>query len=248
MARTIRRMLLCPTLCLLSFQPSYGQSDPATNEYRVTIVPSHPITESVTGFGHLSYSNDPQSNRSTYALGYPEISYTARPWFQIWGGVRGIYTDNQGTEDTFELRTFIGPKFFIPNKRKMTIFNYTRYEARNIYDHGAHDWTLNNRIRSRFGAEIPLTSVVNAWKPKTFYTLIDVEPFWQSGAGLNMVRFCAGLAYIPDDHIRLEFIYHTQWGQEAGNDALVYNQNIFRVNIKVGLKHGLLDKVSNPGS
>jgi hypothetical protein len=28
----------------------------------------------------------------------------------------------------------------------------------------------------------------------------------------------------------------------------MYNENIFRLNIKVGLKHGLLDKISNPGS
>ncbi len=193
-------------------------------------------------------SDDPQSNRSTYALGYPGISYTARPWFQIRGGVRGIYTDNQGTEDTFELRAFVGPKFFIPNKRKMNIFNCSRYEARNIYNHGSHDWTLKNRIRTRFGAEIPLTSVANAWKPGTFYTLIDVEPFWQPGVGRNMVRLRTGLAYIASDHIRIEFIYHAQWGPEAGSDALVYNRNTFHMNIKVGLKRGLLGKVSNPGS
>lgn len=112
-----------------------------------------------------------------------------------------------------ELRTFIGPKFFIPNKRKMNIFSFTRYEQRNIYNHGTHDWSFKNRIRSRFGAEIPLTSVANAWKPRTFYALIDVEPFWQSGAGFNMFRFRAGLAYIPNNRIRVEFIYHTQWGR-----------------------------------
>jgi hypothetical protein len=63
-----------------------------------------------------------------------------------------------------------------------------------------------------------------------------------------MFRFRAGLAYIPNNHIRVEFIYHTQWGQEAGTDALVYNENIFRVNIKIGFKHGLLGRVWNPGS
>jgi hypothetical protein len=202
----------------------------------------------LTGFGYLGYSNNPQSNNSTYTLGYPGVSYTVKSWFQIWGGVRGIYTDNEGAEDTFELRVFVGPKFFIPNKRKMNIFSYTRYEARNIYDHGTHDWTLKNRIRSRFGAEIPLTSVANAWKPGTFYALLYVEPFWQSGSGFDMFRFSAGLAYIPDDHIRLEFTYYAQWGQEAASDALTYNRNIFRLNIKVGVKRRLLGKVWNPGS
>jgi hypothetical protein len=92
-----------------------------------------------------------------------------------------------------------------------------------------------------------LTSLANAWKPRTFYGLIDIEPFWQSGAGLNMFRFRAGLAYIPNNRVRVEFIYHTQWGQSTGSDALVYNQNIFRLNIKVGLKHGLLGRIWNPG-
>jgi hypothetical protein len=63
-----------------------------------------------------------------------------------------------------------------------------------------------------------------------------------------MVRFRAGLGYVTEDRIRIEFIYHTQWGQASGSDSLVYNENIFRLNIKVGLKRGLLDRVWNPGS
>lgn len=239
---------LLSSVLALSCQAVCGQDNPVTNEYRVTIFPFHPITENITGFGYLGYVNNPQGNYATYYLGYPGISYSVKPWLQIWTGLIGIYTDNEGKQDTFELRPFVGPKFFIPNKRKMNIFSFTRYEARTIYNHGTHEWSFKNRLRSRFGAEIPLTSVDKAWHPRTFYGLIDIEPFWQEGSGLSMFRFRAGLAYIPDSHIRVEFIYHTQWGQSSGSDALVYNENIFRLNIKVGLKHGLLGRVWNPGS
>jgi hypothetical protein len=61
-----------------------------------------------------------------------------------------------------------------------------------------------NRILSPFGAEIPLTSLAKAWEPGTFYGLIDVEPFWQIGAGVNMLRFRAGMAYIPNNRVRVE--------------------------------------------
>jgi hypothetical protein len=248
MRRIILRLLLCCSFGFLSCLAVFGQENPVTNEYRVTIFPFHPITENLTGFGYLGYVNNPQKDYSVYYLGYPGVTYKIRSWFQLWEGLIGIYTNNHEKEDTLELRPFLGEKIFVPNNRKMNIFNFTRYEARNTYSHDTHDWTFKNRLRSRFGAEIPLTSLANAWKPKTFYGLFDVEPFWQLGSGLNMFRFRAGIAYIPKNRIRVELIYHTQWGQSTGGDALVYNQNIFRLNIKVGLKHGLLDKVGNPGA
>jgi hypothetical protein len=146
-----------------------------------------------------------------------------------------------------ELRPFVGVKFDKSNKRKIEFFNFTRYEARNLYSHGTHDWHLENRVRSRVGAEFPLASVERAWKPKTFYTLLDVEPFWTSGKGLNMFRFRTGLGYIPSERLRIEFLYHTQWGEATGSDALVYNENIFRLSFKIGLKRSILSRVWNPG-
>jgi hypothetical protein len=239
--------LICSALGLLAAH-ALGQNNPVTNEYRVTIFPFHPISENLTGFGYLGYVNNPQNDYSTYYLGYPGLNYSIKPWLQIWTGLIGIYTNNHGKDDTLELRPFVGPKFFLPNRRKMNLYNFTRYEGRTTYSHGTHDWSYKTRLRSRFGAEIPLTSLAKAWQPRTFYVLTDVEPFWQSGAGLDMVRFRAGLAYIAENHIRVEFIYHTQWGQSSGSDSLVYNRNIFRLNIKLGMRRGLLGKVLNPGS
>jgi len=248
MPRAVCRLILLSALGFLNSRAGCAQDNPVTNEYRVTIFTFHPLTENIAGFGNLGYSSNPQGYYETYTLGYPGITYTIKPWLQIWAIVLGIYTDNEGKPDTLELRPYVGPKFFLPNKRKMVIFNWTRYEMRNIYSHGTHDWAFYSRVRSRSGVQIPLTSLANAWKPKTFYGLTDVEPFWQAGSGLTMVRFRAGLAYIPNDRIRIEFIYSTQWGKASGSDSLVYNRNIFRMNIRVGVKRGLLGKVSNPGS
>jgi hypothetical protein len=246
--RTLNWWLLCSTLAILSSQAVHGQTNPVTNEYRVALFPFYPITENLSGFGYLSYVNNPRGEYSQNHVGYPGFAYALKPWFQIWGALIGNYINNRGgKEDTFELRPFIGARFEIANKRKIEFFNLTRYEARNLYSHATHDWSLENRIRSRFGAEIPLTGVANAWKPKTFYTLLDVEPFWVAGEGLTMFRFRTGLGYIPNDRLRVEFLYHTQWGQAAGSDALVYNQNIFRVNLKIGLKRSILSRVWNPG-
>jgi hypothetical protein len=193
--RTLNWWLLWSTLGLLSSQALYGQNNPVTNEYRVALFPFYPITENLSGFGYLSYVNNPQGEYSQYHVGYPGFAYSLKPWFQVWGALIGNYIDNRGgREDTFELRPFIGARFEVANKRKTEFFNLTRYEARNLFSHETHAWSLENRIRSRFGAEIPLAGVAAAWKPKTFYGLVDVEPFWVAGEGLTMLRFRAGLA------------------------------------------------------
>ena len=246
--RTLNRWLLCSALCLLGRQVLYGQNNSVTNEYRIALFPFHPVTEKLNGFGYLAYVKNPQGEYSNYHLGYPGFEYSAKSWFQIWGALIGNYVNNRGEkEDIFELRPFVGAKFEIAGKRKIEYFDFTRYEARNLYSHDTHDWSLENRIRSRFGAQIPLASPDKAWRPKSFYTLVDVEPFWTAGKGLNMVRFRTGVGYIPSDRLRVEFLYHIQWGQATGSDELVYNQNIFRLNVMIGLKRSILSRVWNPG-
>jgi len=246
--RTTHWWLLCSALSLLARQPLRAQDNPVVNEYRVAVFPFHPITENLSGFGYLAYVKNPQGSYSQYHVGYPGFEYSLKPWLEIWGALIGNYINNQGgKEDTFELRPFVGVKFEIANKRKVEFFDFTRYEARNLYSHDTHDWSLENRIRSRLGAEIPLATAARAWKTGTLYTLFDVEAFWVAGKGINMVRFRAGLGYIPNERLRLEFVYHTQWGEATGSDALVYNQNIFRMNVKIGLKRSILSRVWNPG-
>jgi hypothetical protein len=246
--RTINGWPAYCSLILLASHAVYGQSNPVLDEYRLAVFPFHPITENLNGFGYLGYVNNPEGHYSNFHVGYPGFEYSLKPWLQIWGALIGNYVNNwSGKQDTLELRPFIGTKVEIANKRKIEFFDFTRYEARNLYSHDTHDWSLENRIRSRIGAEIPLAPREQAWKPRTFYTLADVEPFWTAGNGLNMVRLRAGLGYIPSNRLRVEFVYHAQWGQATGSDALIYNQNIFRLNVKIGLKRSILSRVWNPG-
>jgi hypothetical protein len=244
------KVLRIALLCVAAYAPSSAnaQVNPVTNEYRVTVFPYHNIRGKLTGFGYLGYVNNPQSDYATYYLGWPGINYTYKPWLQIWAGSMYIYTDNFHKGDKLELRPFVGAKVFLPNKRKMNLYNFTRYEYRGIKDKATADWSVIHRIRTRFGAEIPLTSPARAWKPKTFYAIADAEPFFRfDKKALDPVRLRAGLAYIPNDRVRFEFIYHAQYGRTNADDPLAYTQNIFRLNIKIALNKGILDRAQNPG-
>lgn len=222
-----------------------AQEDQRANEYRLTFFPNYPIKDNITGFGYLGYVNNPDKHYSSYYVGWPGVAWTVRPGLlQVWGGLIGLYTDNQSSSDKLELRPFLGFKVFVPNHAKMNLYNFTRYEYRATKDLDTHDWTYVNRFRSRFGAEIPLTSRARAWQKKTFYALADVEPFYRFDRDTwDPVRLRAGLAYIFEGRVRAELIYHMQFTHAVPDEPLEYTDNIFRLNIKIGLKNGILPRV-----
>jgi len=55
-----------------------------------------------------------------------------------------------------------------------------------------------------------------------------------------------GLGYIANSRIRAEFLYYGNWGRVAPDNALRYTENIWRVNIKIGLSHARLSHVWDP--
>ena len=89
----------------------------------------------------------------------------------------------------------------------MNIYNFTRWEYRAIRDHDSQEWTYINRVWSRFGAEVPLASGDNAWKPETWYV---------------------------------------QLTRKNEDSPLKYTDNIFRLNIKIGMNEGIIGRLSNP--
>src|SRR5262245_23376129 len=111
--------------------PGQAQAPDVTNQYGVRLFLHHNIRSSLTGFGYLEYARNPESDYRRYRLGWPGINYLARPWLQIWAGMASIYTVNENKPDQLELRPYVGPKIFLPNKRKMNLYNFTRYEYRN---------------------------------------------------------------------------------------------------------------------
>src|SRR5215471_6705752 len=248
-----RRYPLLFFLCLLSIAlPLAAQNNDVTNEWRITAFPHYPIKGNLSGFGYLGWVKNPGSEYSLWYAGFPGVVYNVKPWFQAWGGLLDIYTNNytneNGKQDTLELRPFIGPKLFLPNKRKWNIYNFTRFEFRQTYHHDTHEWTNVERVRSRFGIEAPLTSLEKSWKVNTFYGIANVEPIYRFDKDdIDPMRAQVGLGYIADPRIRIELLYYANWGRVAPSNDLAFTQNIIRLNVKVGVKHAILSHVWNPG-
>jgi uncharacterized protein DUF2490 len=167
---------------------------------------------------------------------WPGLTYHAAKWAQLSAGLRSLYTDNEDSADKLELRPS-GVKLFLPNELKWPIYNYTRYEFRDMQDRDRHDWTSYHRVRSRFGAAFPLTSREKAWQPKTWYGLADVEPFYRFDPDrIDPLVARGGTGFILSDRIR-----------PAGSRSLEFTENIFRVNIKIGMGKGILQRVFEGG-
>ena len=217
------------------------------NEYRFTVFPSAKISDKLTGFAYLGYVTNPDKKYQTYYLGWPAAAYTPKNWLQIWGGIVLLYTNNKDISDKLELRPFAGLKFLVPNQIKWNIYNFTRYEFRATQDRGTHNWNNVSRLRSRFGIEFPFASTKNAWQPKTFYGLADLEPYYRFDKGqVDPFRLRAGIGYVMNPRFRFEFIYHAQYTHPAGSSKLKYTDNIFRINVKIGLNKGIISALHNP--
>lgn len=235
---------------------AHSQSDDVdtnvTNEYRLTVFPHYPIAGDLSGFGYLGWVKNPESDYTLWYGGFPGVIYKVRPWLQAWSALLAIYTDNytnlNGKADSLELRPFIGAKLFLPNSLKWNVYNFTRLEFRQVYHHDTHEWTHTERLRARFGVEIPMTSRERAWAEKTFYFIGNVEPMYRFDRNdIDPSRAQVGLGYVMNSRIRSELLYYANWGRAAEGSPLVFNENIFRLNIKVGLNRSLLGHVWNPG-
>lgn len=244
-------LLVLFLLLFLAASRVAAQQTPVTNEYRVTVFPHFPIKGKVSGFSYVGYVANPDSHYSLYYLGIPGLTYRVNEYVQLWGGAYYIYTNNHtfknGKQDTLELRPFVGAKLFLPNKIKWNIYNFTRLEFRETYSHSTKDWANVERLRSRFGVEIPLRSHEEAWKPRTFYAMVTLEPLYRFDNDLvDPMRYQFGFGYITHDRVRLEFLYYANLSRVAPTNDLEFAQNIFRLNIKVGLKQSLLSAIRNP--
>lgn len=247
-ARFARRITVPLGLGLTLATIAFAQDDPASNEYRVTLFPSHPIKGNMTGFGYLGYVANPDKNYTTYYVGWPGVTYTPNKVAQYWGGAFYTYTNNEISADKLEVRPFLGLKLFLPNDRKMNLYNFTRYEYRAIQDRTTHDWNGIHRVRTRFGVEAPLGSREHAWKPGATYGIADAEPFYRFDRHtIDPLRWRVGLGHVFENRVRVEFIYHAQYTRVGADSPLEYTDNIWRLNIKIGLKQGLLERTLEPG-
>lgn len=245
-SRFVSAVLMCvaAAVCII---PSARGEDDINNEYRLTLFPYYGITTNTAGFGYLGYVNNPDKDFQTFYLGKGLNSFIT-PAVQVWGGLISTYTENENSANQLELRPFAGAKFFLPNEWKWNIYNFTRYEYRAIEDLDSHDWNNYSRIRTRFGVEFPLSSRERAWRPRTWYALVDVEPYFRFDKDtVDPLRVRGGIAYIINDQIRVELIYHAQFTRPSGSSGLEYTDNIFRLNFKLALDSRVLGQVFRGG-
>ena len=225
---------------------AHAADNHVSDVYQLNLNPNHPIADRLDMFGNFGYYEN--SNYSQYRFGWPGLIYHVEPWLQLWGGLDAYYTDNDHAADQLELRPFAGVKFFVPNKAKIILFNYTRYEHRSFENLTTHDWTGYERIRSRFGAEVPLTSRAGAWEPKTFYALADVEPFYRFDKNeWDPVQVRGGIGYILNERMRLELIYTGQFTRLATDSSLEHSANTIELNLRIAFSKDVLERVFNPG-
>lgn len=228
-------------------QTTIDDTEPRSGEYRVTVFPFHRINDHLTGFGYLGYVTNPDEDYTTEYLGYG-FSYTRGPVVQWWAGLVGTFTQNEHSADKNEARPFVGVKLFLPNDWHWNIYNYTRWEYRAIQNQATDEWTEFSRFRTRFGFEAPLTSGDRAWKAKTWYALSDVEAMYRTDRDeIDPVRLRVGIAYIFSKRVRAELIYHMQWTQETSGGGLKFSENIWRLNIKIAMTHGIPELVMRGG-
>jgi hypothetical protein len=205
------------------------------DDYRWTAFPYYSFSNNITAYAQLGYERNNNGHTQTYNLLSPGLSYKVNPWLELWGGLNDRYNRNNNQANTFLFRPFLGPKLSIPNKWKWNLFNFTQYEYRATGNLETHDWSYDQRIRSRFEADAPLTHTDFAWKPRTFYSIVSVEPFYDIEQGdVIQLRVGGGIGCVLSKYTQLEFIYYAQFGR-SNNGPLEYNENIFRLNLKIGL-------------
>jgi hypothetical protein len=243
--------MVVPLLMAMVFVPRLLQAEDeqTANEFRFTLSPYHPVKGNLTGFAGLGYYYNPDRDYSEYYLGWPGLTYRVKPWLQLWAGMHNTYLNNREKADLLEIRPFAGVKLFVPNRARVKLYNFTRYEYRMTVDLDESGWSYVNRVRSRFGLEIPFASRERAWQDRTFYGIADVEPFYRFDEDVvDPLRIRAGAGYVLSDRIRLEFKYYAQFARDGGSEPLEYNENIFRLDIKIGIAGGILQRVLETGA
>ena len=236
-----------PLLTVFILLPGVATAqDKIYNEYRVTIVPTYPVTERIFLTTYLGYVNIPHHDRVNYYLGAPLlVTYRLSPVVELMAGGFLVFSKLDGDKENTEFRPLTGVKLYLPNNNHMNIYNWTRYELRCFY---YDDKSLNNvrhRLRNRIGLEFPLSK--KAWQPKTMYALTDFEFFYSFDRGyFDRFRERLGFGYVIDLQWRAEMIYHIQLLKSSEDTNPEWTNNIWRLNIKWQIPHKKHAPVPHP--
>ena len=249
---TMRRLTIIPHLtlvfCIIAVfcVASAAQDDKNVwNEYRATATTAMPVTDKLFLWQYTGYFLVPERKQNTLAISPPGIMYRVRPWMEVWLGVLPSYTDNYKKSNSWEVRGVAGIRFAIPNKRKLNLYSFTRYEYKAVNQDG--NMQSIPRFRSRIGLDTPIQRGDKRWAPHTFYSIADFEPIWRlDDKYLEKLRLRGGAGYIINKKLAVELIYHAEWAAPKG-EPKKYVGNLWRINFKIALPRpgfkGLIPRV-----
>lgn len=221
-------------------------ADHQTDEYRITVFPSHPIfgRRDWIGIGYLGYVTIPEGETEVGYLGAGAIWKFAN-WGELWSVLIATWTRSETATDVDELRPVLGIKANFAKVGKTTFFEFFRAEYR-IQDRATGDDTEYLRIRNRIGFERPFGD--RPYDTKSWYGLADVENFYRFDRGISdLARLRLGAGYVLSDRVRVELLYHMQFERADSNESFDWTDNIFRINFKLARKQGLLRRVFDGG-
>jgi len=235
-----RRKYLClaHVLLVIAIFPIHtaAQDKNIWNEYRPSLVFAMPINEKWIAWQYTLGVYAPEKKLTTYGLAGPGIVYRPKGkpgspgWVELWAGTLFAWTDNYHRSNSWEIRPVVGAKMYAPNKRKLNIYNFARYEYRLFLQD--KKTTSQPRFRDRTGIEIPLAKGEKRWAPGTFYTAADVEPLWRlDDKFLEKVRVRGTVGYIVKRRLAAEVIYHAEFAGSKG-EPKKFVGNLWRVSIK----------------
>jgi Protein of unknown function (DUF2490) len=206
------------------------------NEYRPSLVFAMPINDKWIAWQYNVLVYAPEKKLTTLGITGPGITYRVNAkkgdpgWLELWAGTLFASTDNYHDTNSFEVRPVVGVRVFVPNKKKVNIFNFARYEYRLFFQD--HHTTSQPRFRNRVALEIPLAKGDKRWTPRTFYTVADVEPFWRlDDKFLEKIRVRGTVGYIIKKRMAVEMIYHAEFAGSKGAPKKFVG-NLWRVNLK----------------
>src|SRR5687767_215210 len=218
MLRRKKYPYLASVLLIIAILPIHAaaQDKNIWQEYRPALVLAMPINEKWIAWQYALAVYSPEKKLTTIGLAGPGIIYRpkAKPgspgWMELWAGTLFAWTDNYHKSNSFELRPVVGVKVFVPNKKKLNIYNFGRYEYRKFFE--GNNSNEQPRFRDRTGIEIPLAKGDKRWGPRTLYTAADVEPLWRlDDKFLEKIRVRGTLGYIVKRRMAVEFIYHAEF-------------------------------------
>jgi hypothetical protein len=210
------------------------------NEYRIAVSMVHPIAGPISGSGDVQFRDQLDKEVRTYRLAWPGAIYKPARWIQVWGGLITFWSDNQTSPNSWELRPYTGLKLSVPNQAQVDLYNLTRLEWRHVNETDGGSLQHYQRLRNRVGAEFPLST--RAWEPDTYYGLADLETLINLQENfVESLRFRGGAGYVISRRVRVEGQYNLQVNRSSLDEPLTFDDNVFRFNVKLSLREGLLE-------